>query len=93
MYIFYTKIVLIIYICLLKQQAISDGNSKLDEEFTVARLYISKMKSEVKNLVQRCNFFELSQTDMNKKVMFVDLTNDNTYTNKLVCIFFLFDKG
>ncbi|XP_025203439.1 kinesin heavy chain [Melanaphis sacchari] len=52
----------------LNQQAISDGNSKLDEEFTVARLYISKMKSEVKNLVQRCNFFELSQTDMNKKV-------------------------
>lgn len=52
----------------LNQLAISDGNSKLDEEFTVARLYISKMKSEVKNLVQRCNFFELNQTDMNKKV-------------------------
>lgn len=65
----------IIYIYLLKQQAISDGNSKLDEEFTVARLYISKMKSEVKNLVQRCNFFELSQTDMNKKVIFSKLNN------------------
>lgn len=58
---------------LLKQQAISDGNNKLDEEFTVARLYISKIKSEVKNVVQRCNFFEQSQTDMNKKVMFIKL--------------------
>lgn len=47
---------------------------KLDEEFTVARLYINKMKSEVKNLVQRCNFFEQSQNDMNKKVIFVRLT-------------------
>lgn len=56
---------------LLKQQAISDGNNKLDEEFTVARLYISKIKSEVKNVVQRCNFFEQSQTDMNKKVIIV----------------------
>lgn len=60
-----------IFIYSLKQHAISDGNSKLDEEFTVARLYISKMKSEVKNLVQRCNFFELNQTDMNKKVMYI----------------------
>lgn len=58
---------------LLKQQAISDGSNKLDEEFTVARLFISKIKSEVKNVVQRCNFFEQSQTDMNKKVIFVEL--------------------
>lgn len=29
------------------------------------------MKSEVKNVVQRCNFFEQSQNDMNKKVIFI----------------------
>lgn len=66
----YTYYIIIFNNYLLKQLAISDGNSKLDEEFTVTRLYISKMKSEVKNLVQRCSFFELSQTDMNKKVIF-----------------------
>lgn len=66
----YTCYIIIFNNYLLKQLAISDGNSKLDEEFTVTRLYISKMKSEVKNLVQRCSFFELNQTDMNKKVIF-----------------------
>jgi kinesin family protein 5 len=34
----------------------------------VARLYISKMKSEVKNLVQRCQGLESFQLDCNKKV-------------------------
>lgn len=46
----------------------TDGNGKLEEEFTVARLYISKMKSEVKNLIQRMQSMESSQTDSNKKV-------------------------
>ncbi|XP_033219696.1 kinesin heavy chain [Belonocnema kinseyi] len=46
----------------------ADSNGKLEEEFTVARLYISKMKSEVKNLVQRCQGLESNQTDCNKKV-------------------------
>lgn len=45
-----------------------DAIGKIEEEFTVARLYISKMKSEVKNLVQRCQGLEASQTDSNKKV-------------------------
>lgn len=45
-----------------------DSNGKLEEEFTVARVYISKMKSEVKNLVQRCQGLESFQTDCNKKV-------------------------
>lgn len=46
----------------------ADTNGKIEEEFTVARLYISKMKSEVKNLVQRCQNLETFQTDCNKKV-------------------------
>ncbi|XP_043510969.1 kinesin heavy chain isoform X1 [Frieseomelitta varia] len=46
----------------------TESNGKLEEEFTVARLFISKMKSEVKNLVQRCQGLESSQLDCNKKV-------------------------
>ncbi|XP_066998234.1 kinesin heavy chain [Anabrus simplex] len=46
----------------------TDSNGKLEEEFTVARLYISKMKSEVKNLVQRCQGLESFQADCNKKI-------------------------
>lgn len=47
---------------------VSDGSGKVEEEFTVARLYISKLKSEVKNLVSRLQSLESSQTDSNKKV-------------------------
>jgi kinesin family member 5 len=46
----------------------ADTNGKIEEEFTVARLYISKMKSEIKNLVQRCQSLESTQTESNKKV-------------------------
>lgn len=46
----------------------SVGSGKMEEEFTVARLFISKMKSEAKNLAQRCLNLESNQTDSNKKV-------------------------
>lgn len=47
---------------------ITNDASKLEEEFTVARLYISRMKSEVTNLTQRLRELENSQQDSNKKV-------------------------
>lgn len=47
----------------------ADANiNKIEEEFTVARLYISKMKSEAKNITQRCNNLEVQQQSTSKKV-------------------------
>ncbi|XP_075443841.1 kinesin-1 heavy chain [Ascaphus truei] len=40
----------------------------IDEEFTVARLYISKMKSEVKTMVKRCKLLESTQSESNRKM-------------------------
>ncbi|XP_043397374.1 kinesin-1 heavy chain isoform X1 [Chelonia mydas] len=45
-----------------------EGTGMIDEEFTVARLYISKMKSEVKTMVKRCKQLESTQTESNKKI-------------------------
>jgi len=41
---------------------------KLDEELTVARLYINKMKSEVKSNVQRCSQLEAAQHEGTQKL-------------------------
>lgn len=48
----------------------------IDEEFTVARLYISKMKSEVKTMVKRSKQLEITQADSSQKMdeMETDLT-------------------
>ena len=41
----------------------------MDEEFTVARLYISKMKSEVKSMVRRSKLLESSQAESSQKLL------------------------
>ncbi|KAF3857879.1 hypothetical protein F7725_011080 [Dissostichus mawsoni] len=45
-----------------------EGSGLIDEEFTVARLYISKMKTEVKTMVKRCKQLEGTQSESNKKM-------------------------
>merc|ERR1719211_536649 len=49
----------------LKQPEQSEG--KIEEEFTMARLYVSKMKSEAKNLVSRAATLEQQQVEASKK--------------------------
>merc|ERR1719322_580484 len=45
----------------LKKPDSPANESKVEEEFTVARLYVSKMKSEVKNLVNKASMLETAQ--------------------------------
>uniref|UniRef100_A0A3B3SKG7 Kinesin-like protein n=1 Tax=Paramormyrops kingsleyae TaxID=1676925 RepID=A0A3B3SKG7_9TELE len=47
---------------------VAEANGVIEEEFTVARLYISKMKSEVKSLVNRGKQLETAQADANRKI-------------------------
>ena len=49
-------------------KTLADVNGVIEEEFTMARLYISKMKSEVKSLVNRSKQLESAQTDSNRKM-------------------------
>ena len=51
--------------CFCHQIAVGD---KSEDEFTHTRLFISKMRSEVKTLLTRCAQLELFQTDTNKKL-------------------------
>ena len=45
----------------LKKPDSPANETKVEEEFTVARLYVSKMKSEVKNLVNKASMLETAQ--------------------------------
>ena len=44
------------------------SGDKIEDEFTMARLYTSKLKSEVKTVVQRCGQLDASQTECSKKL-------------------------
>ncbi|XP_034476140.1 kinesin heavy chain [Drosophila innubila] len=53
----------------LKMSALAGTDAaKVEEDFTMARLYISKMKTEAKNIAQRCANMETQQVDSNKKI-------------------------
>ncbi|XP_038076442.1 kinesin heavy chain-like isoform X2 [Patiria miniata] len=45
-----------------------ENTDKVDEEFTMARLYVSKMKTEVKTLHQRCKHLEATSSTTAKKL-------------------------
>ncbi|XP_062389638.1 kinesin heavy chain [Sardina pilchardus] len=49
-------------------KAMAEANGVIEEEFTMARLYISKMKSEVKSLVNRSKQLESTQADTSRKM-------------------------
>jgi len=46
----------------------SESSGLIDEEFTTVRLYISKMKSEVKTMVKRCKQLESSRAQSSQKM-------------------------
>ncbi|KAE8581249.1 hypothetical protein XENTR_v10024714 [Xenopus tropicalis] len=49
-------------------KTLAEVNGVIEEEFTMARLYISKMKSEVKSLVNRSKQLESAQIEANRKI-------------------------
>jgi len=63
------------------------SGEKLDEELTVARLYISKLKSEVKNVVQRSSQLEAAQLEGTHKLDEMEKSlSDNRLLVQQVCI-------
>ncbi|XP_056321973.1 kinesin heavy chain [Danio aesculapii] len=52
----------------LNDHKLSELNGGMEEEFTMARLFLSKMKSEVKSLVNRSKQLESTQSDTMRKM-------------------------
>ena len=52
--------------------AAAASDAKVEEEFTVARLYVSKMKSEVKNLANKAATLEQSASDGTAKIEVIE---------------------
>ena len=60
---------------------LSISGDKLDEEFTFARLYISKVKSEVKSIIQHSGQLELSQAENARRL---EEMESNLSSSKLI---------
>lgn len=58
----------VLFLGQLELQKPQGGGEKIEEDFTLARLYISKMKSEAKTLMQHCSQLETFQAENNKKL-------------------------
>lgn len=54
-------------LCFVTSQQ-QESSGVIDEEFTVARLYISKMKAEVKTMVKRSKQLESTQAKSSQKM-------------------------
>lgn len=62
----------------IQQSSAQEISNKLEDEFTVARLYINKMKSEVKTVVAKCQQLDLSNSENTKKLQLYERELDES---------------
>lgn len=63
------------------------SNEKIEEEFTMARLYISKVKSEVKSATQHRSQLESLQAESSRKIeeLEVSLGDSRLTVQQVLC--------